>query len=247
MFAICLFQFFRQAKEFFDKPTVEFVGGLSLTKTAEGRQAKALEDNAIAVETAKSVDERNTQIQNYLFTELKNFFQERSLNFNFANAARSISNAIPDDVKAEMRGLVEEGRLKKRKLLRKLMPILMGLKVKFVALGVLTLFGLLFIAKKALVVSFIALALSLFSGLSGLSQKSGGGLGGGLFSGLGNLFGGGAGGGYSAGGAGWAGNGGWSSGGGWSGGNSGWDSHGAYSSPVAQTVAYSGHKQVRRR
>lgn len=216
---------------------------MSLIKGSDGRQGKSLDESARAVEAASTVEARNSEIGNYMLANVKNFFAERSLNFNFANAARSVARAIPDDIKADLRDLVVESRGKKKKLLKKFLPILLGVGAKVAVLAVGSIFGLLFLAKKALIVSVIAFVMALAVGAStGLSSIGGGS--GGLLGGLGGLFGGkssAAGGGSS----------GWSSvgggGGGWSSGSSsGWDTHGAYSSPVAQTIAYSGYKQARR-
>lgn len=245
MFPLSPAQLFRKAKSFFENPQIEIFGGVSLIKSNEGRQGKSLDDNAVAVEAAPSVEARTSEMGTYFMNHAKNFFAERSLNFNFANAARSVARAIPDDIKADLRELVVESRTKKKKLLKKFLPILLGVGAKIAVLGVGAIFGLLFLAKKALVVSVIAFFLALAAGASSGLSRLGGGGGGGLLGGLGGLFGG-----KNSAGAG-ASSGGWSSGGGssggWSsGGNSGWDSHGAYSSPVAQTIAYSGYKQARR-
>uniref|UniRef100_A0A1A9W5L7 Uncharacterized protein n=1 Tax=Glossina brevipalpis TaxID=37001 RepID=A0A1A9W5L7_9MUSC len=237
--------FYRKAKSFFEKPQIEIFGGVTLLKDNEGRQAKAINENALAVETAPTVEARTSEMSNYLMENVKNFFFERSLNFNFANAARSVARAIPDDIKADFRALLVEPRLKKKKLLKKLLPILMGVGVKFAVLMVGALFGLMFLAKKALIVSviafFMALAAGASSGLGQIGSGGGGGGGGGLLSGLSGLFGGKNSGGGSSGWSSGASNGGWSSGGG-----GGWDSHGSYSAPVAQSLAYSGYKQSRR-
>uniref|UniRef100_A0A1B0G0K0 Uncharacterized protein n=1 Tax=Glossina morsitans morsitans TaxID=37546 RepID=A0A1B0G0K0_GLOMM len=233
--------FYRKAKSFFEKPQIEIFGGITLLRDSEGRQAKAIDENALAVETAPTVEARTTEMSNYLMENVKNFLFERSLNFNFANAARSVARAIPEDIKADFRELLVEPRLKKKKLLKKLLPILMGVGVKFVVLMIGALFGLMFLAKKALVVSVIAFFMALAAGASsGLGQIGSGG-GGGLLGGLSGLFGGKNSGGGSSGWSSGASSGGWSSGGG-----GGWDSHGAYSAPVAQSLAYSGYKQSRR-
>lgn len=240
---------FRKAKSIFDNPQIEIFGGVSLIKENEGRQGKSLDDNAIAVEAAPSIEARNTEMGTYLLNHAKNFFVERSLNFNFANAARSVARAIPDDIKADIRELVVESRTKKKKLLKKFLPLLLGIGAKVAVLGVGAIFGLLFLAKKALVISILAFFMALAAGAGSALGRlgSGGGGAGGLLGGLGGLFGGKSSAGASTGGSsGWSssnvGTGGWSSGGG----SGGWDSHGAYSSPVAQTVAYSGYKQARR-
>ncbi|KAL5284807.1 hypothetical protein ACFFRR_006863 [Megaselia abdita] len=175
----------------------------------------------------------------YLLESAKNFFAERSLNLNFANTARSVARAIPDDIKADIKELVVEGRTKKKKIVKKLLPLIIAIGAKLAVLAVGSIFGLLLLAKKALIVSVLAFGLALVAGIAGLAGKAGGS-GGGLLGGLGGLFGGKQSGGSS-------GSSGWSSGGGgsngWSSSGGGWDSHGAYSSPVAQSIAYSGYKQ----
>ncbi|XP_017953596.1 keratin, type II cytoskeletal 1 [Drosophila navojoa] len=237
---------YRKAKSIFESPQIELFGGVSLVKANDGRQGKSL-DNSLAVEAAPTVEARTAEMGNYFMDNAKSFLAERSLNFNFANAARSVARAIPDDIKADLRELVVESRTRKKKLLKKFLPILLGVGAKVAVLAVGAIFGLLFMAKKALIVSVIAFFLALAAGASsGLGRLGGsGGSGGGLLGGLGGLFGG-----KNAGSAAVS-SGGWSSGGGaasggWSSGNSGWDSHGAYSAPVAQTIAYQGYKQARR-
>lgn len=247
-------QVFRQAKSFFDNPNIEVFGGVSLLKSNEGRQGKSIEDNSIAVETAPTFEARNGEIGTYFMDSAKNFFAERSLNFNFANTARSIASAIPDDIKADVSELIDEGRtLKKKKALKKLLPLIKGIGAKVGLLAVGALVGLTFLVKKALIVSVLAFGLALIVGIAnGAGAASGllGRLGGGLGGGLGGLFGGKNSGSSSGSSSGWStgGNSGWSSGNsgnsGWSSSGSGWDTHGAYSSPVAQAVAYSGYPQA---
>lgn len=231
-------QLFRKAKSLFESPQIEVMGGVSLVKAAaDGRHGKSLDENAVAVEAAPSVEARNAELGNYLVDNVKKFFAERSLTFNFANAARSMARAIPDDIKADLRELVVESRSKKKKLMKKLLPIMIGVGAKLAILTFGSLFGLFFIAKKALIVSVIAFFLSLVGAGGSLGSLSGGS--GGLLGGLGGLFGGKSSS-HSGGNAGWSSGSGWSSGGG-----AGWDSHGAYSSP-AQNVAYSAYKANRR-
>lgn len=248
---------YRKAKEFFDQQNINLVGGLSFTKAAE-RAGKSLEEPTVSeVETANTVESRENALENYVMNRAKNFFQERSLSWDFASAGRSLSNAIPDDIKASVRALVVEERGKKKKILKKLLPLLGLLKVKLAALGVLSLFGIAIIAKKALLLSLLSIAISGFafiqrflSGRSGAATGAAGGSSAGW-----STAGTGAHGheeiiAYTNGGG--AGNGGgWSSGGGSGGWNSGgYDSygeHGSHSSPVAQSIAYSGHHKVARR
>ncbi|XP_055850373.1 uncharacterized protein LOC129914948 [Episyrphus balteatus] len=226
---------FRRAKSIFDNPQIEVFGGVSLIKDNQGRQGKSLDDNSLAVEVAPSVEARTTEMSTYFINSMKNFFAERSLSFNFANTARSIARAIPSDIKDDIKELISEARTgKKKRLLKKFLPIILGIGAKVALLGVASMFGVLLMAKKALVISVLALGVALLAGI-GSKVGSAAGAASGLLGGLGGLF--------SRGGGGLLG----------SSSNlvpstsSGWDSNGAYSSPVAQSVAYQGYKQARRR
>lgn len=125
--------------------------------------------------------------------------------------------------------LIQTGRGKK-KLLKKVLPLLLLAKAKIGALATLAYFALALIAKKAIIASLISIAITSFIGLKSLYDKKG------------SVFGG------ASTGAGYAttgyNNGGWSSGGstGWSsaGGSSsaGWDDNQHY---AAQNQAYSGY------
>ncbi len=247
------FQVYRKAKSFFDQPTISIFGGLSLAKSE--RAGKSLEEPTIEIESANTVETRENALESYVMNRAKNFFQERSLSWDFANTARTLANANPDDIKESVRSLVVEERGKKKKLLKKLLPLLGLLKIKLAVFGVFALFAIGIIAKKALLLAIISIAISGASVIQGLFSKLrglGGGLGG---------FGGGSSGGHSGGheeiiaytNGGSGGGGGWSSGGGGSGGgwsSGGYDSygeHGSHSSPVAQSIAYSGHHKVARR
>jgi len=251
---------FRKAKSFFDQQTISLFGGLSLGKSE--RAGKSLDEPTIEIESANTVETRENALENYVMNRAKNFFQERSLSWDFAGTARSLSNAIPDDIKASVRALIVEERGKKKKILKKLIPLLGVLKVKFAVLGVFALFAIAIIAKKALLLAIISIAISGASVIQGLFSKLRGGLGG--FGGGSSGGSGGHGGGYSSGGheeiiaytnGGSGGGGGWSSGGGGGGSSGGWSSggydsygeHGSHSSPVAQSIAYSGHHKVARR
>jgi len=259
---------YRRAREFFDQPNIKLFGGISFAQTNE-RSAKQLEPE---VEQATSVQAREIALEDYLLNRMKNFFNERQVTWDVATAGRSISNAIPDEVKESVRELVVEGRTKK-KILKKLIPILGLLKLKLVGFAVLAVAAIGLIAKKALITSLIAIAIAGASALSSLVAKlfslgagaaaySKGGkeglgsLGSGLGSGLGNLLGGGGGGGgngynnanveeiiaYNTGSSGWN-----------SGSGNGWNSydsyggHGEHSQPIGQAIAYSGHHKGSRR
>lgn len=149
---------------------------MSFTKSE--RAAKSLEPEP-QINENESVQARELALEDFLLTRVKNFFSERSLSWNFASAGRSIANAIPDEVKESVRSLIVEGRTKK-KVLKKLLPLLGILKLKLAALAVLAIAGIAIIAKKALITSLIAIAIAGAGALSGavsklLGRRGGGG------------------------------------------------------------------------
>lgn len=157
------------------------MGGLSFIKPA-GRDARSSNVDGTFVEQAADVEQRENALENFVTEGAKSFFQERSLNLDMASAARSVAGAIPEEVKSSVRSLVSEARGKKKKILKSLLPILGLVKLKFAALAIVALFGIALIAKKALVISIIALILSKFLLIKKLLSKgkgdssSGGGL-----------------------------------------------------------------------
>lgn len=163
-------QIYRKAREFFESPKIDLIGGLSFIRPA-GRDARSANVDGTVVETANDVEQRENALENFVTEGAKNFFQERSLNLDMASAARSIASAIPEDVKSSVRSLVSEARGKKKKILKALLPVLGLVKLKFAALAVLGLLGIGLMAKKALVLSIIALVLSKFVLIKKLISK----------------------------------------------------------------------------
>lgn len=163
-------QIYRKAREFFESPKIELIGGLSFIKPAT-RDARAANVDGTFVETANDVEQRESALENFVTEGAKSFFQERSLNLDMASAARSVASAIPEEVKSSVRSMVSEARGKKKKILKHLLPILGLVKLKFAALAVVALFGIALIAKKALVISIIALILSKFLLIKKLLSK----------------------------------------------------------------------------
>lgn len=184
---------------------------------------------------------------------------------------RAIPDDIKADI-SEI--VTEARTLKKKKnLIKKLLPLIKIVAVKVVLLAVGGLFAIFIMAKKALFISGLAFLLSLLSGVAGAAGAAGGilgkfrgllggvsggggGLGSVLGSALGSGSGSGSGSGYGSGGqtttyivssepvssySSGSSNGG---GGGWASSGSGWDTNGAYSSPVAQYAAYRGQPQA---
>lgn len=143
------------------------IGGISFTQSNE-RSGKSLDEPQI--ESAATVQARELALEDYLFTRVKNFFVERQISWDFATAGRSLANAIPTEMKEAARELVSEGRTKK-KILKKILPVLGLLKLKMAALAVLAIAGIAIIAKKALITSLIAIAIAGAGALSGAVSK----------------------------------------------------------------------------
>lgn len=146
------------------------LGGLSFVKPT-GRDARSSNVDGTFVETANDVEQRENALENFVTEGTKSFFQERSLNLDMATAARSLAGAIPEEVKSSVRSMVSEARGKKKKILKALLPILGLVKLKVAALAIVALFGIALIAKKALVISIIALILSKFLLIKKLLSK----------------------------------------------------------------------------
>lgn len=223
-------QAFRKAREFFNQKSIPIFTGLSLDKKpAEGRDARSSENilSEKKVEASEDVEARSNAIQSYVANNLANFINQRSLNVNLIDMARNLMglDSAEEVIEVEEDVPGEEGRSKKKKVLKKvkksILPLLLAIKMKVAVLAVITFFGIALIAKKALLASFISLAISGFIGLKKLLAKKSHH--------------------YVAEEVPY--HGGWSSGGGW---DYHGDSHGAYSSPVAQHLAYSGHKASNR-
>jgi len=203
---------FRKAREFFDNPEINIIDGLTLVKGSD-RSSRSMSVDSTAVEQAKSVDDRENALENYVSERAMRFFEERSLNMDVMAVGRAVATAVPEDVKESVRAMVGEARKKKKKLLKKLGPLLNILKLKMTGLLLIGLLIVGAIAKKALLIATIALILSklllikkviggLVGGLgaaglgAGLGSKLGGGGGGitEILGGLGGLGGGGGGG-----------------------------------------------------
>lgn len=168
----CSLQVYRKAKEFFDQPKINFIAGLSMVK---GENTGRAASNDVDIETVAGVEARSSAIENLFVDRMSSFFQERSLNWDFTQTARSLAKVIPEDVKANVRSLVSEARGKK-KILKQLMPILGIVKLKVVALGILALLAIGLVAKKALLVSLVSIAISGFVAIKKLlAKKLGGG------------------------------------------------------------------------
>ncbi|XP_014241387.1 uncharacterized protein LOC106662090 isoform X2 [Cimex lectularius] len=238
-------ELYRKAKGFFDQEKIELFGGLALTKKqvpAEERARSLKEDSDVEnkLNSVNDVEAREDALENFALGRAGKLLEERSLTWNLTplvsditSVGRSISDSIPTEVKEGVSSFLNEGRGKKKKILRALLPLLLGLKLKLGGFLVLSYFVIALIAKKALLASIVSLAIAGFIAVKKLLSHQGGHEVHEVSHGWSGGYGGGGGvGGYSAGG--------WESYGG------GHDAHGSYSNNVAHTIAYSGQKPASR-
>ncbi|XP_050437147.1 uncharacterized protein LOC126843580 [Adelges cooleyi] len=235
-------QLFRTVRSFFDQDKVELLGGLSLVKSEKkGRSLTENSDDVNAIEGAKDANQRETALEDFTMHKVMRFFQERSLHWNLSpvvtevtETARSVVDQIPPQIKTKISNFIEEGRGKKKKMMKHLLPLLIALKMKLVAFAGLAYIVIALIAKKALLASLISLLVSGFIGIKKLlshhhphhevieSHHGHSSYGGSPAA-------------YSGSSSGWD-----------SYGSGGHDAHGSYSNNVAQTMAYGAQKPAAR-
>jgi len=241
-------QIFRSVRSFFDQEKVELLGGLSLIKTEKKARSLTAEtaEDVNHVENAKDTNDRESALEDFTMHKVMRFFQERTLHWNLSpvvtevsETARSVAAQIPPQLKNKIANYIEEGRgmMKKKKLMKHLLPLLIALKVKLSAFAVIAYIVIALIAKKALLAGLISLLVSGFIFVKKLlsqhhhaphheviethAQPH-------------SSYGSSAPSGYSASSSGWDSYGG------------GHDAHGSYSNNVAQTLAYGGQKPATR-
>ncbi|KAI5714004.1 hypothetical protein M8J76_013622 [Diaphorina citri] len=233
-------QMYRKVRSFFSSESIDLFAGISLVKNPSAEKSgRALNDQLEENEILNSADaeKRETALETFTYNKAANFFQERSLQWDLkpvvtevVSAARGMMDSVPADLKSKVSEFVEEGRGKKKKLIKALIPFIIGLKMKLGLFAVLAYFVIALIAKKAILASLISLAISGFIAIKKLSQH------------------------HQPhhevvehhAHAGWSAPSSYSSGGWDSYGGGGHDAHGAYSNQVAHSVAYNGQKPVRR-
>ncbi|XP_023724568.1 uncharacterized protein LOC111873815 [Cryptotermes secundus] len=171
-------QIYRSFKSFVDQDKVDLIGVLSLVREEEGKnqaEARATEDTEAEEQIlgAQDYETREFAIESFVYQKLMAFFQERSIQWNLSPVfqemitSRGIAESLPANLRQAVTNLVTEARGKK-KLLKNLIPILIGLKLKAVIFLALASLAITFIAKKAIFVSLISLAISAFVALQKL-------------------------------------------------------------------------------
>ncbi|XP_022827628.1 uncharacterized protein LOC111357244 [Spodoptera litura] len=134
--------------------------GISLVNTGSARSARSYEP------LAEEPKARELQIDERIADNVGDFLENHVLQLRLSS---------PDE---ESRGLDEEARGKKKKKIKKLLPLLLLLKLKMAALIPLFLGIIAFVAVKAVFLGKIAFAMSAFSLIRKLLAKKGGSSGG---------------------------------------------------------------------
>ncbi|EFN89934.1 hypothetical protein EAI_15233 [Harpegnathos saltator] len=166
---------YRSAKDFFGKQQLDLVTGVSLVKNKDdarsARSGKELAHDQ-EMDAATGVAERQDALENFIGDEVGQFLTGRSLRINLASAFEKVSGSVrafSESVPPEIRQAVDEvveGR--KRKKMRRILPLLIAAKIKMGLLATLTYFVAGLLAKKAIFASLISLAISAFVGMKSL-------------------------------------------------------------------------------
>ncbi|KAJ8709512.1 hypothetical protein PYW08_009516 [Mythimna loreyi] len=136
---------------------VDIFEGMSLVNTGSARSARSYEP------LAEEPKARELQIDERIADNVGDFLDNHVLQMRLSS---------PDD--GESRGLDEEARGKKKKKIKKLLPLLLLLKLKMAALIPVFLGIIAFAAIKAVFLGKIAFAMSAFSLIRKLLAKKGG-------------------------------------------------------------------------
>ncbi|XP_071441022.1 uncharacterized protein [Hetaerina americana] len=166
-------QAFRSIRSFFGQERVRLGAGLELVREDTGGERAGRE-----VELPEGVEEREEALEAFAVDGALRFLGERSLRWNpkegaealqgFVSTARDVANAISESgVGAKIGDFMSQGRGKK--ILKAVIPILVGIKIKVVILMILTYFAIALIAKKAILASLISLVISAVIGIRKLA------------------------------------------------------------------------------
>ncbi|XP_065335599.1 uncharacterized protein LOC135936644 [Cloeon dipterum] len=132
------------------KGDIPLIQGVTLLQTSAPAERTAKEVNDIS----RNDENPEAHVETMLIDRVAKFFSTHTLQLK-----------VPDDTISDLKHSVEEGRKKKKKFL---LPFLLALKLKAVALVPLVLGAIALLALKALVVGKIALVLSALIGLQKL-------------------------------------------------------------------------------
>lgn len=166
---------YKKLRALFSKDTIDLLAGFRLVKGDEnGRSAGPDRE----IYETKNVIDRQSALEDYIYDQMTNFFQKRSFQWDAkpamdqaSSTARMVMDNLPKDVKEDVSSYIEEGR-GKRKVLKSLIPVLIAAKLKFLAFLKIAYIVTALMAKKALIISTLALAITLFITIRKLLSKN---------------------------------------------------------------------------
>ncbi|CAI6367979.1 unnamed protein product [Macrosiphum euphorbiae] len=146
--------------------SIDVFDGISLVKSesvesSRGLNGRSLAESELEEAQPKDDDEKDAQVENLLLDRVARFLESHTLQLK-----------VPESSISGMRRSLDEARGKKKKHQKMLMPLLMLLKMKAIALVPLAIGALALLAFKALVVGKIALVLAVVMGIQKLLANS---------------------------------------------------------------------------
>ncbi|VVC33494.1 Protein of unknown function DUF1676 [Cinara cedri] len=141
---------------------IDVFEGITLVKSesvesSRGLNGRSLSESEVDETPAKDEDEKDAQVENLLLDRVARFLESHTLQLK-----------VPESSISDMRRSLDEARGKKKKNQKMLLPLLMLLKMKAIALVPLAIGALALLAFKALVVGKLALVLAVIIGIQKL-------------------------------------------------------------------------------
>ncbi|XP_050437151.1 uncharacterized protein LOC126843583 [Adelges cooleyi] len=141
---------------------IDVLDGITLVKSesvesSRGLNGRSLSESELDDNSASDEVEKDAQVENLLLDRVARFLESHTLQLK-----------VPESSISGMRRSLEEARGKKKKQQKMLLPLLMMLKMKAIALVPLAIGALALLAFKALVVGKIALVLAVIIGIQKL-------------------------------------------------------------------------------
>ncbi|KAL0277518.1 UNVERIFIED_CONTAM: hypothetical protein PYX00_004769 [Menopon gallinae] len=156
---------YKKLRAILSQDRIDLLGGFRIV-----RENGTEEETAVAGDVLESreVAERQALLEDFIYRKVVHFFKHRSLQWNavaafeqIAPTARQLINNIPKNVKEKMAAsFFSEGRGKKK--FKWFFPVIIAVKTTFFTWVKVVFVGVAFLAKKALVMSIIALTIAIF-------------------------------------------------------------------------------------
>ncbi|XP_046409234.1 uncharacterized protein LOC124174169 [Ischnura elegans] len=170
---------FRAMRAFFGQERVRLGAGLELVRESGAGEERSGRGTALEL-PGEGAEEREAALEAFAVDNAVRFLSERSLRWNpkegaealkgFVSTARDVANAISaSGIGAKIGDFISQGRGKK--ILKAVIPILVGIKIKAIIVMILTYLAIAFIAKKAILASLISLVISTVIGIRKLLDR----------------------------------------------------------------------------